>query len=444
MASGGGGPTGFWLIGLRYPAKADGWRRQGSGPGADDRPVTISAHLARRPSVRIAASALLVAGALLSALLFAAPARAEFGFLAAWGGQGSGAGQFEAPAGVAADAQGDVYVADSFNNRVQVFGPCHEFVASLGGLGSGAGQLNTPLDVAIGPDGNVYVADTGNDQIEVFDPTGGFVRAWGGGGSRPGQLELPFAVAVDPQGNVYVADTGNNRVQKFAPTGSLLAQWGRFGSGNGQFNMPYSLAVGPSGDVYVADTGNHRVQEFNPAGGFVRKWGSFGSLDGRFNSPRGIAAGPGGELYVADTNNSRIEEFSADGGFLGKWGSLGSGDGQFQFAVGVGTDPLGDVYVTENYPNDRVQMFGDPPPTIADLIAEVEELHLPHGIANSLVAKLKKIDEGDPAASAAGRLGAFVAELNAQSGKKVPADAAARLIADAARVGGGPSCPPGG
>ena len=247
---------------------------------------------------------------------------------------------------------------------------------------------------------------------------------------------------MDAQGDVYVADADNNRIQKFDSAGGLLALWGRFGSGNGQFETPFGLAVAPSGDVYVADTSNNRIQEFTPSGGFVRKWGGFGTADGSFKSPRGVAAGPSGAIYVADTSNSRIQQFDSTGGFVRTWGELGSGEGQLHYPAGVGADPLGNVYVTEGYPNDRVQMFGDPPPTIADLREAVEGLNLPHGIAKSLEAKLKNASGGErPGASVAGKLAAFVAELEAQSGKHVPAASAEQLIAEAARVGGGPSCP---
>ncbi len=168
--------------------------------------------------------------------------------------------------------------------------------------------------------------------------------------------------------------------------------------------------------------------------------GGFGAIAGQFKSPRGIAAGSNGDVYVGDTDNNRVQEFDASGGFVREWGGFGSGEGQFHYAAGVAADPLGNVYVSESYPNDRIQVFGDPPPTVADLREAVEELGLPHGTANSLEAKLKSASGGGPAGSVAGRLSAFVAELKAQSGKHVPAASAEQLIAEAERAGGEPSC----
>ena len=383
----------------------------------------------------------LAACVVLAALVFAPAARAEFGFLGGWGEQGSGEGQFESPAGIAADVNGDVYVADSFNNRIEVFGPCHELVATWGASGSGDGQLDLSARRRDRPQRRPLRgrhrqrSDRGLRSGGKLRPRLGDVRV----GS--GQFRLPFGVAVDAEGYVYVADSDNNRIQKFDCRG-LLALWGRFGSGNGQFDTPFGLAVAPSGDVYVADTSNNRIQQFTSSGAFVRKWGGFGTAAGSFKFPRGVAASPSGAIYVVDTNNSRIQQFDSAGGFVRTWGELGSGEGQFHYPAGVGVDPLGNVYVTEGYPNDRVQMFGDPPPTIADLREAVEGLDLPHGIAKSLEAKLKNVREDDPPASIAGRLAAFVAELEAQSGKHVPVAAAQQLIAEAGLVGGGPAAHP--
>ena len=377
---------------------------------------------------------LLASCAVLATLVFAPLAQAEFGLLAAWGEQGRGDGQFESPGGVAADGTGAVYVADTYNDRIQVFDACHRFVAAWGASGSGDGQLNSPLGVALGSGGDVYVADTGNNRVEVFDAAGSFVRAWGGFGSGPGRFRLPFAIAVDPHGDVYVADTDNNRVQKFDSSGAFLAQWGRFGSGNGQFDTPFGLTVGPNGDVYVADTFNNRVQEFSPSGDFVRGGAGSARPTGSSGPPAGSPPAPTATSTSPTRTTAASSASTPPAASSTSWGEFGPGDGQFRFAAGVGADPFGNVYVTETYPNDRIQMFGDPPPTIAELREAVAALSLPRGIANSLEAKLKNVREDGPAASVAGKLAAFVAELNAQSGKHVPAASAGQLIAEAERV----------
>ena len=98
---------------------------------------------------------------------------------------------------------------------------------------SGNGQFNVPAGVAVDHAGNVYVADSGNNRIQKFDSIGKFIATWGSSGSGNGQFSGIGGVALDSAGNVYVADQGNNRIQKFDSIGKFIATWGSSGSGNG-------------------------------------------------------------------------------------------------------------------------------------------------------------------------------------------------------------------
>ncbi|HPN63784.1 MAG TPA: SBBP repeat-containing protein [Candidatus Goldiibacteriota bacterium] len=91
------------------------------------------------------------------------------------------------------------------------------FVTKWGSQGSEDGQFNNPHGVAVDSAGNVYVADSSNNRIQKFTSSGVFITKWGSYGNADGQFSYPYGVAVDSAGNVYVADSGNNRVQKFAP-----------------------------------------------------------------------------------------------------------------------------------------------------------------------------------------------------------------------------------
>ena len=209
-----------------------------------------------------------ISGAVLVALIFflpvgpAASAEPPPDFLAAWGSGGSGEGQFSSPRGVAVDSAANVYVADSYNHRIQKFDAGGTFLAQWGSSGTGDGQFFGPWDVAVDSAGNVYVADTGNHRIQKFDAGGTFLAQWGSSGSDVGQFSSPRGVAVDGAGNVYVADSYNDRIQKFDAGGTFLARWGVYGEGEGQFSYPSGVAVDDAGNVYVADTSNHRVQKF--------------------------------------------------------------------------------------------------------------------------------------------------------------------------------------
>ena len=172
----------------------------------------------------------------------------------------------------------------------------------------GADGLSMPEDVAVDSSGNVYVADTWNNRIQKFTSTGTFITKWGSSGSGDGQFSFPVGVAVDSSDNVYVADEYNYRIQKFSTDGTFIAKWGSSGSGDGQFSSPNGVAIDSEGNVYVADSGHDRIQKFTSTGTFITKWGSSGSGDGQFSSPNGVAVDSEGNVYVAD--NDQIQKFA--------------------------------------------------------------------------------------------------------------------------------------
>ncbi len=277
-------------------------------------------------------------------------------FTTKWSGPVVPDGAFQSPSGVAVDAAGNVYVADTINHRIQKFDSAGAFIGKWGEQGSGDGELFSPSGVAVDTFGNVYVADTGNDRIQKFDPDGAFVNRWGTGGTGDGEFKNPRGVAVDSAGNVYVADTTNHRVQKFDSSGVFITKWGNAGSSDGEFQSPSGVAVDAAGNVYVADTFNHRVQKFDSSGLFLATLGAAGSGDGQFQSPDGVAVDASGNVYVADTVNDRVQKFTADGAFVNRWGTGGTGDGQFDSPGGLAVDAAGNVYVADTS-NNRIQKF---------------------------------------------------------------------------------------
>ena len=282
----------------------------------------------------------------------------EYQFLGKFGTFGTiDNGTFNVPFGVAVNSFNDnVYVADTNNNRIQVFDGNGNFITSFGSAGSGNGQFSFPFGVAVNPStGNVYVADTFNNRVQVFDSTGTFITILG-------SFNTPVAVAFNPTiGNVYVTDTGNNRIQVFDSAGNFITMFGGTGSGDGQFlGGTAGVAVNPTtGNVYVSDFINDRIQVFDgTTGTFITKWGIPGSGDGQFSNPRGVAVNPTtGNVFVADTGNNRIQVFDSAGNFITKFGSAGSGNGQFQGPTSVAVNPTtGNVYVSDAF-NNRIQVF---------------------------------------------------------------------------------------
>ena len=172
------------------------------------------------------------------------------------------------------------------------------------------GQLSQPRGVAVDGEGNAYVADFGNDRIQKFGPQLQFLKDWGEHGDLSSQFKQPGAVAVGPDGLIYVADTWNQRVQVFTPDGEYKREW------SDKFYGPRGIAVAPSGAVYLADTGNHRVRKFTPDGVEQLNWGGLGKDPGQFTEPVGIAVDKDGKVYVVDNGNARLQIFDPDGKLL--------------------------------------------------------------------------------------------------------------------------------
>jgi sugar lactone lactonase YvrE len=281
-------------------------------------------------------------------------------FATQWGTFGSGEGQFSSPLAIATDASGDVYVADTSNDRVEKFDSDGDFLGQWGSRGEGPGQFIDPTGIATDAAGNVYVVDSQTNRVEKFDGSGTFLTQWGSPGSGEGQFSYPTRIATDASGEVYVVDSRNDRVEKFDSDGDFLGQWGSLGDGHGQFNYPVAIATDAAGNVYVSDY-SPRVQEFDSNGNFLTQWGSSGTGEGQFSYPNGIATDAAGNVYVADLS-SRVEEFDSNGNFLTQWGSYGSGEGQFSDLQAIATDAESDIYVLDSG-NSRVEKFSPSSPT---------------------------------------------------------------------------------
>ena len=178
------------------------------------------------------------------------------------------AGSFDGAAGVLVAPGGDVYVADFYNHRVVRFGADGRFRNVVGAPGRVLpGRLHYPTDLDW-LDGQLVVADAYNNRIQLFNPEGQPLSRFGGvlgsglPGSGPGSFRVATGVATDPAGRIYVADFENHRIQVFDSEGTPLCVFGSEGSSPGQFERPTDLAIGPGGRIFVVDFGNDRIQVF--------------------------------------------------------------------------------------------------------------------------------------------------------------------------------------
>lgn len=294
------------------------------------------------------------------------------------GGSSDGTGaeaRFSSPNGLAADASGNVYVADSGNNtirRITPGGAVSTLAGTPGVTGSadGAGaaaQFNAPSGVAVDGAGNVYVADSGNATIRVITPGGAATTLAGTPGAtgnadgtgHSAQFQKPTAMAVDGAGNVYVADL--RAIRKVTPGGNVSTLTRSLGP-----NQDYGggIAVANGGDVYVTDGEGGEIWSISPSGTvspFVGVANGAGAADGtgaaaRFNEPFGVAVDGAGNVYVADSGNATVRKIAPGGTvstLAGMAGSSGSADGmgsaaRFLFPDGVAADGGGTVYIADS------------------------------------------------------------------------------------------------
>ncbi|MFO1417928.1 MAG: SMP-30/gluconolactonase/LRE family protein [Methylotetracoccus sp.] len=302
---------------------------------------------------------------------FVAPNSESYVSAGSFGSPGNLNDEFNTPNGAAFDAEGNIWVADTGNDRIVKYDAAGTFLFSFGAYGSADGLFSEPYDISVDRDGNLWVADTGNSRVQKFDGNGNFLCKLGG-------LSRPQGIGPHPTSSlVYVADTGSHSVVKVNLANcSNVGAWGSFGSDDGEFNTPSDVAIDAAGQVYVADYSNNRVQVFNANGGFLRKWGVYGNGDSRFQplsstvppfpqghfyGPVNLAIDPCGDVFVSDYNNDRIQLFRSDGTFVTTWGWKGRGAGQLDSPRAISIDYRGRVLVADR-DNSRIQLF-DPSTT---------------------------------------------------------------------------------
>jgi tripartite motif-containing protein 71 len=276
----------------------------------------------------------------------------------AWGGLGHGEGQFDRPWGMAVSpANGDLYVADYNNSRVQRFSASGEFIGTWGSEGTGNTQFQRVIDVAVAPNGDVLALDYGHAIVKRFTADGAYLSQWGGPAPEPGPIEYPVqALAVDGDGDVYVLEgSPGDRVFKFTASGELIHQFGGTGSGDGELFLASGLAAAANGDVLVADTGNRRVQRFSASGAYIEQWSvpSLGSTEPDF--PQGLTEAADGTIFVTYGTSQFVRHFSAHGELLGEWSALIGFEGRPMAIIDVAVHQ-DQIYVTDQY-NELVQQF---------------------------------------------------------------------------------------
>ncbi len=303
------------------------------------------------------------------------------------------------PSGVALDTAGNLYIADRSNHRIRKVDASGSIstVAGNGTRGSGgdggaatAAQLNGPYGAALDGAGNLYIADSSNNRIRKVDTAGVITTVAGtgtqgysgdGGPAAAAQIYLPSGAALDGAGNLYIADTSNNRIRKVDTAGIISTAAGvgfddRNGDGGAaaaaQLFSPRGAALDRAGNLYIADRNHQRIRKADTSGSISTVAGNGTQGDGgdggpaasaQLKYPGGAAADRAGNLYIADTNNKRIRKVDAAGVIttIAGTGTFGySGDGGLAAAAqlsdpgGVAADRAGNIYIADTF-NHRIR-----------------------------------------------------------------------------------------
>ena len=314
------------------------------------------------------------------------------------------------PAGIALDASGNIYIADSANDAIRVLGTngvARTFAGRLGVAGAQDGSgtnalFDAPSGLAFDLSGNLLVTDTGNNTLRKISPAGAVTTMAGeagqtgyaDGAAAAALFSSPLGLAVATNGVIYVADSGNHAIRAVAggTVSTFAGQPTFWGGADGQgtnalFNAPCGLAFDAHGNLFVSDANNHTIRKITP-GGFVTTFAGAAGLDGsadgsgggaRFCHPAELAFDRWGNLLVADSFNETLREISTNGvvstiaGVAGVSGGADgvNGQGRFFNPYGLAFDAQGALLVADTYNelirevlvpfHETLQLSGNPP-----------------------------------------------------------------------------------
>ncbi len=322
------------------------------------------------------------------------------------------------PSSIAVDASGNIFIADSANNRIRKVDASTHLISTVAGTGfagfSGDGgsptlaMLNAPTGIAVDSAGDLFIVDRGNSRVRevsaashtISTVAGTATAGYNGDGiaATSAQLNLPFSIAVDAAGNLFIADEGNSRIREVNASTqqiSTVAGTGTFGfNGDGitavsaQLNAPYGITIDSAGNLFIADTSNNRIREVNAstklistvAGTATKGFNGDGAAatSSQLSAPYAVAVDAAGDLFIADFGNDRIREVNGATKLISTYvgtGTVGyNGDGiaptsaNLQNPWGVVVDLYGDVFVADTFSN-RVRIVTPGAPNVTVVAA---------------------------------------------------------------------------
>ena len=274
----------------------------------------------------------------------------QFRPVLSFGQQGSSAGMFRYPWGIAVNEKNEIAVTETGNRRIQVFSSNGTHIRSFGRKGDQQGEFNCPTGIAFHND-NIIVADGSNHRVQLFSSQGEYLGQFGREGNLDHQLKCSRGLSIDSDGNIIVADRDNKLIKIFSLDGQFLRKIGTEGSFIKSFHC-----IQHENYLVVSDRGDHCVKVFNRDGKFLYKFGKKGEGNGEFDEPCCLSVNKAGQLLVCDAGNYRIQVFELSGKFVTKFGTWGSKTGEFNRPVSTAVLSDGKIVVSD-FNNHRVQIF---------------------------------------------------------------------------------------
>ena len=270
----------------------------------------------------------------------------DYDYLSEWGSFGiAKSGYFSYPQFIAVDDDGNIYVSDLGNKRVQKFSSNGEYITEWGNSGKQSGEFHYPSGIAVSGD-SVFVADRDLNRIQKFSTDGEFITEWGEKGIHDGDFLFPNGIAVN-NGTVYVVDTGNQRIQMFSDDGEFISSFGSSGLGEGQFLTAVGIDIDADGNIYVTDKGNKKIEKFDANGTLIKSF-EFHSINYVF-IPEAITVSPAGEMFIVNSYNDRILHLSQDSDSkLNIFDQIGPYPNSFDFVTDIAIGINGELLVVDS------------------------------------------------------------------------------------------------
>ena len=251
----------------------------------------------------------------------------QFRPVLSFGQQGSSAGMFTCPWGIAVNEKNEIVVADRDNHRIQVFSSNGTHLRSFGRQGDQQGEFNRPTGIAFHND-KIIVVDGLNHHVQLFSDQGEYLGQFGGVGNLDHQFKFPHGLSINSDGNIIVADSLNKLIKIFSNSGQFLRKIGTTGS----FAFPFHC-IQHGGHFVVSDSREHCIKVFNMQGEYLHQFGKKGDGNGELEKPRCLSVDKVGNLIVCDAGNNTIQVFESNGKFLTQFGRKGTKAGEFNAPI---------------------------------------------------------------------------------------------------------------